>query len=175
MAPVSVTFTYAPREYRRLVRRATSLRPSFQCTTTLAWLSLVAGLYLLVVTSSRVTGDVLVGLAAAVFLCVVLGLWLGPLVAWRFARRLRDPWTVEISEHGLRSVSEDRATELAWSAVRHEPLEGEGFVCFLLQGRLPSRGVLIPKRALGSPDELVWIRRTALAHGKVFAGLAVRG
>ena len=173
-APVSVTFTYTPREYRRLVRKAIALRSSFQCVTTLAWLALVGGLYLIVVTASHTTGDVLDGVAAGIFLCVVVGVWLGPLVAWRFARRLRDPRTVEVSEQGIRTVHDATSLERPWAAVRSEPLEGGAFVCFLLKGRWPSRGVLIPKRALSSPDELAGIRRTALAHGKVFAGLAVR-
>lgn len=166
---VTVRYTFGAAEFRRLLRGVILLSPPVQGALAAIWLVLVISFFVVLTRKSSVAAALL---DTAVTLLLVAGavLLVVPFIRWRVDRSLGDERTVTLSAQGLTSTTSRSTSFLPWDGIRGEALEDARLLCFVRAGG--RAGVLIPKRAIASPDELRAVRELAAARVRTYIGFA---
>ena len=160
---VSYTYTWAPREFSSSYRRAAVRRPRGVVAIAASVAALVAGFVLVGADrhgTGRTVGGWLFWLGAYVLVLGAAMLALRPVISWRRNPFYAEPWTVTVSDEGVKMSTAVSTSSFAWQAVA-TLYETRAVAFFTLSAS--NRLILIPKRVMDARG-LATLRGIAAAH-----------
>ena len=144
MDPIS--FTYAPGEYARALRRYRVHAYHVVRDSLVALLLLgLAALTWEVGWSARL----LAGAACAYLAIAAVSAWVWPVLAGRHRRQLREPYTLAFSDDGIAFTTPSIDSRLPWSVYRSWWIDPDFIVLALGRGH----GTVLPRRAIPPADD----------------------
>jgi hypothetical protein len=158
--PITVTFQLSKSEYVKMVRRVMISLPRQKRTLQFLVIFGVLGLALLA-TPAHSFGTFVV-VVDIIWIAIAAILFpFSPFIGWKRDPSLRSTRTVTITNLGVQSKTSLRTTDFQWTGIQ-SILETPQAIFLTVVGT--QMVVLLPKRAINSPEDLAEIRRRVSAE-----------